>query len=101
MSEVSGIVTEVKSTEKEQVITILAEAGSSTKKSAPKGGESVEYKVPLNRSVLVKVGEAITAGQIITDGSANLMALFKYAGRGATEEYIITEISNIYELQGA
>ncbi len=101
VSEVSGMVMEVKSSEKEQIITILAHAGSGTKKSSAKGGEAVEYKVPLSRSVLVKVGDPVSAGQIITDGSANLMALFKYAGRGITEEYIITEISNIYELQGA
>ena len=40
-------------------------------------------------------------GQILTDGSADLVKIFKYAGRERTQEYVITEISKIYELQGA
>ncbi|MEK7622129.1 MAG: DNA-directed RNA polymerase subunit beta' [Patescibacteria group bacterium] len=100
VSEVAGVVTEIRTSEKEQVVVILAERGSGGKKSTT-GAEAVEYKVSLARSVLVKVNDQVAAGQIITDGSANLSALFKYAGRAATEEYIIAEISNIYELQGA
>ena len=100
VSEIAGLVTEIRTLEKEQVIVILA-GPTSGKKSGSAKNETVEYKVPLARTVLVKVGDAVTAGQIITDGSANLATLFKYAGRANTEEYIITEISNIYELQGA
>ena len=40
-------------------------------------------------------------GQVLTDGSADLDDLFDHAGRAATQEYIITEASKIYELQGA
>jgi DNA-directed RNA polymerase subunit beta' len=101
VSEIAGLVTEIRTLEKEQVIVILVDRATSTKKSSPTKNETVEYKAPLARTVLVKVGDPVTAGQIITDGSANLATLFKYAGRAATEEYIITEISNIYELQGA
>ena len=40
-------------------------------------------------------------GQVLTDGSVDLDELFEYAGREAVQEYIIAEVSKIYELQGA
>jgi DNA-directed RNA polymerase subunit beta' len=49
----------------------------------------------------VKAGDAVTRGQFLTDGSADLDDLFEYAGRAAVQEYIIAETSKIYELQGA
>jgi DNA-directed RNA polymerase subunit beta' len=50
---------------------------------------------------LVKVGDKVVKGQLLTDGSADLDELFEYAGRAAVQEYIIAETSKIYELQGA
>jgi DNA-directed RNA polymerase subunit beta' len=51
--------------------------------------------------MLVKVGDIVTKGQLMTDGSADISELFKYAGRDVTENYIISEVLKIYELQGA
>ena len=101
VSEVTGLVSEIQTSEKEQAIIILIDRAENDKKSSKTTHETVEYKVPLGRSILVKIGDSIIPGQILTDGSANLTTLFRYASRAATEEYIITEISNIYELQGA
>ncbi len=39
-------------------------------------------------------------GDIITDGSADIDDLFKYAGKDKTIDYIIHEINKPYELQG-
>jgi DNA-directed RNA polymerase subunit beta' len=36
----------------------------------------------------------------MTDGSAHLPDLFKYGGREITQDYIISEVNKIYELQG-
>jgi len=36
----------------------------------------------------------------MTDGSANLEELYMFAGRECVQEYIINEITRIYELQG-
>jgi hypothetical protein len=58
-------------------------------------------RAPFRRVPLVKVATTIVKGQFLTDGSADLSDLFKYAGKEATQEYIITEIVKIYELQGA
>ena len=37
---------------------------------------------------------------MLTDGSAHLPELFKFGGQEITQEYIISEVNKIYELQG-
>jgi DNA-directed RNA polymerase subunit beta' len=46
------------------------------------------------------VGDEVTRGQFMTDGSADLSELFKYAGREKAQDYMISQINKIYELQG-
>ncbi len=62
--------------------------------------DRIEYSIALNRTILVKVGDEVKKGEIITDGSADIDELFKYAGRDKTIDYIIHEINKPYELQG-
>jgi DNA-directed RNA polymerase subunit beta' len=50
--------------------------------------------------VAVSKGDEVKAGQLLTDGSALLPELFKYGGQEATQDYIISEVNKIYELQG-
>lgn len=97
--EVEGEVLEVKNDGKEYLLRIAADL-ESVKKKKGKDGSIVEYLTPLSRSVLVKPGERVRKGQLLTDGSADLSLLYKLAGRAATEDYIIKEINAIYELQG-
>jgi DNA-directed RNA polymerase subunit beta' len=59
------------------------------------------YTIPYRRSLIVKVGDKLKAGDMLTDGSANLEELLKYAGKERTQEYIISETVKIYELQGS
>jgi DNA-directed RNA polymerase subunit beta' len=49
---------------------------------------------------LVKAGDHVKKGDIITDGSADIDEVFKYAGKDKAKEYVITEVGKIYELQG-
>ena len=97
VSHVDGTVTDIKVTPKEKIITIVPDIGD--KKSKSKASE-VEYSMSLNRTILVKVGDVVKKGQIVTDGSADLEELFRFAGKDLTAEYIIHEISKLYELQG-
>jgi len=92
----SGKVTEIKQEGKEKIIVVLEDAETSKKKD-----KQVEYTVPFKRMVTVKVGDDIKKGDIITDGSSDMKELYKYAGTEKTEDYIISEINKIYELQGA
>lgn len=97
VSSVNGIVTSVKDLEKEKIITIMPELEdkSKTRKSA-----EIEYSINYKRMPLVKVGDKIKKGDIITDGSADIDDVFKYAGKERTMSYVISEVNKLYELQG-
>lgn len=94
ISQVSGEVTEIRDAEGKKYIVILPDAES-------KKTDTVEYEVPYRRVATVKVGSKVVKGSLITDGSANLDELFEIAGAERLQEYIIDEISKIYDLQGA
>ena len=96
ISKSDGIVSEIKEVGHEKVIVVAPLAGQ-----GKKDGSAYEYLAPYPRVPLVKEGDTVTRGQILTDGSADLDDLFEYAGRAVVQEYIITEASKIYELQGS
>ncbi len=96
ISKSDGIVAEIKEEDREKVIVVAPTAGQ-----GKKDGSAYEYLAPYPRVPLVKEGDLIAKGQILTDGSADLDDLFEYAGRAMVQEYIITEASKIYEMQGA
>ncbi len=43
--------------------------------------DTIEYEVHFRRVPAVKVGDTVAKGQFLTDGSADLTELFKYAGK--------------------
>jgi DNA-directed RNA polymerase subunit beta' len=96
ISKSDGMVMEIKEAGREKVIVVAPAAGQ-----GKKDGSAYEYLAPYPRVPVVKVGDELKKGQIITDGSADLDELFEYAGRSVVQEYIIAEASKIYELQGA
>ncbi len=89
-----GFVSDIKEAGKDRMITVSGGAAASKSKKA------VEYSFPITRTPLVKVGQEVVKGQMLTDGSADLSELFKYAGKDKTQEYMIGQINKIYELQG-
>jgi DNA-directed RNA polymerase subunit beta' len=95
ISKVAGTVSEIKIEGKEKIIHILPDEGEKSKTKS-----NSEYAVNYHRVILVKVGDKVEKGDILTDGSVDLDELFKFAGREATQNYIIREITKIYELQG-
>lgn len=96
ISHTSGVVTDVVRNEKELKIVVLPGEGEGKKR-----GEPIEYVTTRARTSLVKVGDAVERGQFLSDGSANIAEVFQYAGKDRAENYIITEVLKIYELQGA
>jgi DNA-directed RNA polymerase subunit beta' len=92
MARVSGVIESIERDGSETVIHVLPE-GKGTKRD-------IEYRVPAARSIVVKQGENVTKGDFLTDGSADLEELFLLAGKERAQEYIIAEITRIYELQG-
>ena len=122
-----GVVTEVRDLGKEKVIKMLAEAYEKpkakrvSKKAAAiasadleradsttmgeaglgKGAShEIEFVFHYKRMPLVKVGDVVKKGDLITDGSADIEEVFKYGGKEKAKEYVITEVGKIYELQG-
>jgi len=98
VSPVSGTVTDIETTTKEKVVTILPDLED--KKKGAKAVAAIELSAHIHRTLLVKVGDKVEKGQFLSDGSADLGELYKYAGKSKTQDYIISEISKLYELQG-
>lgn len=94
IARIDGVVAEIIDSADEKFIRLMPEGGEKAKK------RETEYKVSPARRFIVKEGDAVVKGQFLTDGSAELPELFKYAGKITAQEYIITEITKIYELQG-
>ena len=97
ISHVDGMISEVKTAAGEKLISVLPDLAD---KSKSKNSIALDYSVNPLRMITVKVGDKVKKGELLTDGSADLDELFKYAGREKTEQYIIHEISKLYELQG-
>lgn len=106
VSHVDGVVTEIKEDGRKKVIVVLPteeyrKKTTKKKKKGKKETDTFEYTASFRRMALVKKGDEVKKGQVLTDGSINLQELFKFGGRDRTQDYIIREISKIYELQGA
>ena len=97
VNKVDGVVTEIREVGRDRSIIVVPEL--SDKKSA-KGKAEIEYPVSANRTIFVQVGDKVTKGQIMTDGSAIIDEVFKYGGLEQAQNYIIAEVSKLYELQG-
>lgn len=95
IAKIDGTISEIKTEGKEKMIMLLPDEGE---KSKTKGNS--EYPVSYHRTILVKVGDKVKKGDLLTDGSVDLDEYFKYAGKEKTQNYIIHEITKIYELQG-
>jgi DNA-directed RNA polymerase subunit beta' len=95
VSKIDGLVTDIKESGREKIIVVQPEAGQ-----GKKDGSATEYLAVYPRQLHVKIGDKVAKGQLLTDGSVDLDDLFDYAGRAIVQEYIITETSKIYELQG-
>lgn len=95
VNKYAGTVAEIKDTGTEKIIVVLSNKDSGAKK------DSVDYTVGPRRVPIVKVGQDVQGGELLTDGSANIEEVYEFGGREAAEDYIIREIIKVYELQGA
>ncbi len=72
-------------------------------KKAKKGAtntESLKYKIPFGKRVLVSANQKVKAGEPLTEGPIDIKELFKFAGREAVENYILREVCKVYNSQG-
>ncbi len=59
-----------------------------------------EYQINSFRKILVKQGDEVKKGQVLTDGALDIREYFEYAGEEMTQYYIYREATHVYELQG-
>ncbi len=96
VSETDGEVFEIKDKDgKEKMIKVLSDTKVDGKPN------EIEYAVLLRRTPIVKVGQKVKKGELLTDGSADIAEIFKFGTKEMVEEYIIREINKVYELQSA
>ncbi|OGI66291.1 DNA-directed RNA polymerase subunit beta' [Candidatus Nomurabacteria bacterium RIFCSPLOWO2_01_FULL_39_18] len=96
ISETDGEVIEIKDKNgKEKIMKVLSDTKLDGKPN------EIEYIVAFRRMPIVKAGEKIKKGQLLTDGSADIASMFKLGSKELVEEYIIAEINKVYELQSA
>ncbi len=62
--------------------------------------ETREYVLPPMTSALVAEGELVTRGQELSEGSLDLIELFKLGEKQAVSRYITREIKNVYFTSG-
>ncbi|NBV77334.1 DNA-directed RNA polymerase subunit beta' [bacterium] len=88
-----GVVTDIRKEGSDMMLILATENQKASKKDR-------EYLIPMARQLNVKVGDNVKKGDFMTDGSADLDELFLLAGKEFAQNYIISEITRIYELQG-
>ena len=98
MSTVNGVVVDVIETAGEIRIKIKVEDKKATKSKA----EIKEIVAdPVVDIVIVKTGDTVVMGQALTEGHLDLEKLYKQAGIETLTRYIIQQILEIYNSQGA
>ncbi len=59
-----------------------------------------EYAIPHNAKLLVENGQAIRAGDPITDGPINPQEYLETRGRDSVQRYLVKEVQRVYRSQG-
>ena len=59
-----------------------------------------EYVVSPTAKILVKTGDRVKAGDLLTEGEWNLHQMLRLVGKEKVQQYIIREIQNVYTSQG-
>ena len=105
--KLDGFIADIKQGEKEDLIIVVLsrdpkkEKKDATDKEKEKDIKEAEHSVSFRRSPIVKIGQDVKAGDLLTNGYADIDELFKYGGIDRAQRYIISEINKIYETQGA
>ena len=88
VSEVTGIVRVEETKKKKTVYVITAD------------GEEYTYEIPFGSRLKVHDGNAIEAGDEITEGSVNPHDIMGIKGVDGAREYLLSEVQKVYRLQG-
>ncbi|MCX7718280.1 MAG: DNA-directed RNA polymerase subunit beta' [Candidatus Sumerlaeaceae bacterium] len=65
----------------------------------PDKGEERQYSVPISRHLIVRDGERVRAGDVITDGTLSPHDILAIKGEKAVMEFLVSEIQEVYRVQ--
>jgi DNA-directed RNA polymerase subunit beta' len=88
---------ELKKGDKYHEITLHGEELSEEGKAVPK---DYDYQIPVSLKLLVTDGEEVSAGQQITEGSADPKELLEIVNREKVQIYLVEEVQRVYKDQG-
>ncbi len=63
-------------------------------------GQSHEFLVPKEKTILVHEGQVVNKGELVVDGSAEPQDILRLLGVEALARYIVDEVQDVYRLQG-
>jgi DNA-directed RNA polymerase subunit beta' len=63
-------------------------------------GEEMEYLIPHGKHLRVRDGDAVKAGDKLSEGPINPHDILRIRGINAVQEYLVNEIQEVYRLQG-
>ncbi len=98
ISKTAGIVADIRTKDGVKIIEVLSDTEV---KVGAKKTRSLEYELDKRRTPIVKKNDRVEVGDLITDGSANIDELFDIAGAERTQDYIVSEVAKVYELNSA
>ena len=88
ISEVKGIVKDISEVKERQEVIVEGEIETRT------------YQVPYGSRVSVAIGDQVTAGQPLTEGSIDPKELLKFQGTDGVQTYLLKEVQKVYRMQG-
>ncbi|MBQ3116311.1 MAG: DNA-directed RNA polymerase subunit beta' [Clostridia bacterium] len=77
--------------EKDKIIHVIVKTGE---------GETKDYTIPFGTGVIVKTGDKVEPGSILTNGSVYPQDILKTKGIKGVQDYILKEIQSVYRSQG-
>ena len=96
LSEVNGIVKNIKST----IDSTLINIERFYYKKQQKLSETITYNISADEILRVKVNEKVKIGQKLTDGNIDIKNLLHITDIYTVQKYLLKEITRVYALQG-
>ncbi|MDN4076193.1 DNA-directed RNA polymerase subunit beta' [Fictibacillus terranigra] len=88
ISELEGTVISINESKEKREILVQGEI------------ETRSYTVPYGARIKVAEGDAVVAGQVLTEGSIDPKELIKVKGAEGVQEYLLREVQKVYRMQG-
>ncbi|WP_366248443.1 DNA-directed RNA polymerase subunit beta' [Terribacillus aidingensis] len=88
ISEIKGTVIEINDVKEKQEVTIQGTVETKT------------YTAPYGARLRVSEGDAIEAGQELTEGSVDPKELLRVRGVAGVQQYLLKEVQKVYRMQG-